>query len=127
MNFSLFLDRVGYRDSNGCIHGRTRWVPRMHRDGHEAYAGLDGEDGVMAAADDGNPRPDRGPILAAVVLASALLWASWPVLRALAERWSDDPRYAHGYLVPAFAGVLLWLRRDRRPAGATPSWWGVPV
>lgn len=81
----------------------------------------------MADSEDGAPRHDRGPIVAAVALASAMLWAGWPVLRALAERWSDDPRYAHGYLVPAFAGVLLWLRRDRLPAGATPSWWGLPV
>ena len=33
-----------------------------------------------------------------------------------------DPQYSHGPLVPAFSGVLLWLRRDRFPArvGAIP-------
>jgi exosortase len=63
-----------------------------------------------------------------VGLGASLLWASWPTWGTMAERWSTDPRYAHGYLVPAFALVLLWLRRDRL-AGAEPrpSWWGLPL
>jgi exosortase len=31
----------------------------------------------------------------------------------MAERWHHDPQYSHGYLVPVFALVLLWLRRQR--------------
>jgi len=80
----------------------------------------------MGGTDDNVPRSARGPLLGVGVLALALLWVSWPVLRALADRWSDDPRYAHGYLVPVFSAVLLWMRRDRLHAGA-PSWWGLPV
>jgi exosortase len=30
----------------------------------------------------------------------------------LQRRWSDDPRYSHGYLVPIFALFLLWSRRN---------------
>src|SRR4051794_3456455 len=64
----------------------------------------------------------------AVLLAAGSLWVSWPALRTMGERWSTDPRYAHGYLVPAFAVVLLWLRRSHLGAGpAVPSWWGLPL
>ena len=31
----------------------------------------------------------------------------------MADRWSTDPRYAHGYFVPVFSLALLWIRRDR--------------
>jgi exosortase len=30
----------------------------------------------------------------------------------MAERWSNDPRYAHGYLVPLFSLALIWIRRS---------------
>src|SRR5262249_34948469 len=65
-----------------------------------------------------------GPVL----LVSALLWAYWPTLGAMAEKWSSDPQYSHGSLVVVFAAVLLGLRRGRL-AGVTPrpSWWGVPL
>ena len=33
-------------------------------------------------------------------------------------RWSDDPQYSHGYLVPLFALYLLWVRRDRSTCNA---------
>jgi exosortase len=44
----------------------------------------------------------------------------------MARVWSGDPQYSHGYLVPAFALVLLWRRR-RQLAGVDwqASWWGV--
>src|SRR5215813_5245212 len=45
------------------------------------------------------------------MLAVAVLWSYWPTLTALASVWSRDPQYSHGYLVPLFAGVLLWHRR----------------
>lgn len=42
-----------------------------------------------------------------------LLWAFAPTFAELAHSWSTDPEYSHGYLVPGFALVLLWLRRER--------------
>jgi exosortase len=55
-------------------------------------------------------------MLAALVAAS-LCWSYWPTLVELVRRWSRDPRYSHGFLVPAFALYLLWtcapLRWDR--------------
>ena len=44
-------------------------------------------------------------ILAAIGL--IVLWAYWPALTAMAEKWSTDPQYSHGFLVPAFALFLL--------------------
>jgi exosortase len=76
----------------------------------------------------GRPGRNRATVVLAVALLASLLWASWPTLGAMAQRWSTDPRYAHGYLVPVFAVALLWLRRDRL-AGLElrPSWWGLPL
>jgi len=56
------------------------------------------------------------PLIASLaVLAVGLLWAFWPILIAMAERWSHDPRYAHGYLVPMFSLAMLWMRRSQMP------------
>jgi exosortase len=60
------------------------------------------------------------------ILAGGILWALWPVLAAMVERWTDDPRYAHGYLVPLFSLALLWMRRPENAAAAMkPSNWGL--
>ena len=56
--------------------------------------------------------PTAAWIVAAALLALAL-WAYWPTLAAMVRKWIDDPQYSHGYLVPLFALVLLWLRSDR--------------
>lgn len=60
------------------------------------------------------------------VLGAALLWSCWPALMEMAGRWSSDPRYSHGYLVPVFAIGLLWRRRALIPsADGGANWWGV--
>jgi exosortase len=59
-------------------------------------------------------RAIRTPVavtLAVVTLAA--LWSYWTTLGEVAERWSHDPQYSHGYLVPLFALALLWLRRGQ--------------
>jgi exosortase len=62
----------------------------------------------------------------ALVLGAAVGWVFWPSLVELVEVWHSDPQYSHGYLVPGFALVLLWLRRDRCAVTALrPSWWGL--
>jgi exosortase len=55
-----------------------------------------------------------------VLLGAALLWSSWPALRAMAHRWATDPRYSHGFLVPVFAAYLLWSRRPEPAAAPAP-------
>lgn len=65
-------------------------------------------------------------IVPLVALAGTLFWALWPVLKTMAERWSEDPRYAHGYLVPLFALALLWIRSDQINLDRfKPSSWGL--
>jgi exosortase len=65
-------------------------------------------------------------IIPLVALLGALAWSLWPILSAMSERWSGDPRYAHGYLVPLFAIALLWLRKDQISLGELrPSAWGL--
>ncbi len=59
-------------------------------------------------------------------LGMCVLWSLWPALHTMVDRWSTDPRYAHGYFVPIFALALLWLRRTRLD-GVKPrqSTWGL--
>ncbi len=52
-------------------------------------------------------------IISFAALAVGLVWVFWPILGAMAERWSNDPRYAHGYMVPMFSLALLWMRRSQ--------------
>lgn len=44
----------------------------------------------------------------------------------LVRVWWNDPDYVHGFLVPVFALVLLWTRREMMES-ITPqgSWWGL--
>jgi exosortase len=62
------------------------------------------------------------------ILAADIFWALWPVMAVMVERWSNDPRYAHGYLVPLFSLALLWMRRPQN-AGTVmkPTNWGLLV
>jgi len=84
----------------------------------------------MTPAPDATERPIRfgGYVFLAGLLGVGLLWVYWPTLLEMVKRWSTDPRYAHGYLVPIFALALLWLRRDRLAAlTPRPSWGGLAL
>jgi exosortase len=73
-------------------------------------------------------RPTSLFLLLALLALSSVLWSYWTTLGEAAERWSIDPQYSHGYLVPGFAALLLWLRRDRLGQGGfQPSVWGWPL
>jgi exosortase len=72
------------------------------------------------------PRLRVAPLAPLVLTLAALTWTYWTTLVDLAQTWSSNPQYSHGFLVPVFAGFLLWLRRDRLdPAALRPSWWGL--
>ena len=65
-------------------------------------------------------------VVALAVPALCLLWAYWTTFVTMAERWSSDPQYSHGFLVPVFALIVLWSRRDHlQIEQLAPSWWGV--
>ncbi len=48
-----------------------------------------------------------------LVVLGCLLWAFWGTLVELAHVWNTNDQYSHGYLVPSFALLLLWLRRGQ--------------
>ena len=71
-------------------------------------------------------RPDQvRPLATVAVLVSLLLFFYWNTLLVLFTVW-NQPEYSHGWLVPLFSIVLLWLRREPidepTPAG---RWSGV--
>jgi exosortase len=76
-----------------------------------------------------NPKPGRLQLaLLGGGLGVCLAWAYAPTLGRLAQRWSQEPQYSHGFLAPFFAAVVLWQRGRRRwPVGARPEAWGVAL
>lgn len=55
-------------------------------------------------------------------------WAYWTTLVDVKHHWDSDPLYSHGYLVPGFACVLLWMRRDLlKGMELRPSVWGLAL
>jgi exosortase len=70
----------------------------------------------------------KGIACCAAILVVFLVWVYWPRLVIMANRWSQDPQYTHAYVVPLFAAVVLWFRRDCFPLDqVAPSWWGVAL
>jgi exosortase len=51
------------------------------------------------------------PLLILIAAIELLIWVHWNSLLETATYW-DKPKYSHAYLVPLFAGVLLYLRRN---------------
>ena len=71
---------------------------------------------------------NRSRVLLLGAAFASVVWAYWKTLGEAAEKWANDPQYSHGYLVPAFALALLWLRRHMLPGeGLRPNWWGAPL
>jgi exosortase len=69
-----------------------------------------------------------GPeVLAALfVVAAAFVWFYWSSMMRLTHIWWANDDYQHGFFVPLFAIVLLWLRRDMIvPFAGRGSWWGL--
>lgn len=54
------------------------------------------------------------------------LWAYWPTVEIMLNKWNNSPEYSHGYLVPIFSIALLWTRLDQldlKKIGVNP--WGL--
>ena len=71
--------------------------------------------------------PSRPVLLSGLVLLAVLLVSYWSPISGVVARWFE-PDYLYGFLVPPFAALLLWRRRDLL-AGAAPrgSWWGLAL
>lgn len=72
---------------------------------------------------------ERSRIAVVLVSLATVAWAYWTTLLDMSERWSTDPQYSHGYLVPLFAGYLLWKRRSYLSTidQWEPRWWGLGI
>lgn len=60
------------------------------------------------------------------LLAAILVWVYRHALAGAAQRWSVDPLYQHGYVVPMLALLFLFWRRDvLQPMNVRPNWAGL--
>src|SRR5579863_1476783 len=59
--------------------------------------------GVEGVVDSGMSWP-----FATAGLATLLFLLYLPALKGLVIQWWEDPNYSHGFLVPLFAGYVLW-------------------
>lgn len=59
-------------------------------------------------------------------LTLVLVASYWNSFVRVATEW-EQPEYSHGYLIPAFAAVLMWLRREpfEKDVPKSHRWWGV--
>jgi len=71
-----------------------------------------------------NPRFAAGAALLLVLV--GLVYAG--VLAKLVTDWWEIPDFSHGFLVPIFAGYLVWVKRETlRKTKIEPAWSGVGV
>jgi exosortase len=67
-------------------------------------------------------------LVGCLAIFAALVWSYAEPLAALADRWTNDSDYSHGFLVPVFAAYLLWVRRGMfNPQSARGSWFGLAL
>jgi exosortase len=73
-------------------------------------------------------KAQTGNWFAALSLLILVLIMYTPVLSSLAKQWWNDPNYGHGFLVPVFAGCVLWSQRDRwRALPLRPNNFGLAI
>jgi exosortase len=58
------------------------------------------------------------PVAPALLVSACFLWAFASTLADLAFVWRTNDQYSHGFLVPGFALLLLWLRRGKLDAAS---------
>jgi exosortase len=51
------------------------------------------------------------PIVGMALIGAVIVATNFATIAYLVDRWSRDPDYSHGFLVPFFSGWLLWKRR----------------
>lgn len=69
----------------------------------------------------------RTPLILLGAITLLIVAAYWNMLTLTASFWSQG-LYSHGWLVPAFAAVLLWMRAEPfRPVPALDRWIGLGI
>jgi len=62
----------------------------------------------------------------AALVCGLLILIYFQVVAKLVSDWWNIPDFSHGFLVPIFAGYLVWVRREElRKTRRDPSWGGV--
>lgn len=63
-----------------------------------------------------------------VALCAGVIWVFGNTLAILPGIWEEQPQYSHGYLVPAFACILLWMRwQPLEESNASERWAGAAL
>src|SRR5476651_1338497 len=71
-------------------------------------------------------RSVRTAFAMAATLFAVLIVTHLPTLGNMADRWTHDPQYSHGFIVPLFALVVLWSRREMfKSMSWQPAWSGL--
>jgi exosortase len=62
----------------------------------------------------------------AATLLLVLVGTHWATFSHMVDRWTHDPQYSHGFVVPIFALVVLWSRREMfKRMTWKPAWGGL--
>ena len=71
----------------------------------------------------------EGPAWLPVVATTVIVgWIYWGTIAHLAQRWSAEAEYSHGFFVPVVSLAFLWMRREMiSGASETGSWWGLLI
>lgn len=51
-----------------------------------------------------------------------IAWAYFPTFEFMYSKWSGDPQYSHGFLVPLFSAFLLYRERERGGEWLSRPW-----
>lgn len=72
------------------------------------------------------PHMARTVSLVSAALVLLLIATHWSTFARMVERWTHEPQYSHGFIVPVFALVVLWSRREMlKQAVWQPAWAGL--
>ena len=59
-------------------------------------------------------------LLLPAVAVAGLAYAFLPTIEWMVEKWTDDPQYSHGFLVPFFSAFLVWRAAKAGPMIGSP-------
>jgi exosortase len=67
-------------------------------------------------------------LVGGLALLSTIFLCYSQILFEMAKRWTVDPNYSHGFLIPLLSGYLIWTKRDAFSLSAIdPELKGLPI